>query len=376
MIKQICVRCVLDSEDDPFITFDEEGICSMCHLYEREALKRVLPQVEKVKAFNNLISKIKSHSGKKYDCIIGVSGGVDSTYVAFKVKEAGLNPLAVHLDNGWNSELAVKNIESIVNKLGIDLYTYVIDWSEFKDLQLSFIRASVVDIELLTDHAINAILYKMATKYGIKYILSGENFTTEGILPPSWVFQKNDLINIKSIHSKYGTRKMKTFPELGYFKMIFLKKMYNIETVYFLDLIEYNKISVKKIIQDELGWRDYGGKHYESIFTRFYQSYILPRKFNIDKRKSHYSTLICAGQLSRENALQLLEEPICDFSLLKEDKQYVIKKLGISEAEFDQLMTESPRAHTDFKSVRGLLESPLLRRTSTLIKKLKKSKIN
>jgi len=330
----------------------------MCHLYDEVYKRRVLPSAEKAKQLEEVLTRIKQSTTGKYNCIIGISGGVDSTYVAWKVKEAGLKPLAVHLDNGWNSELAVKNIENIVNKLDIDLYTHVIDWAEFRDLQLSFLKASVVDIELLTDHAISAIMYKLAIKHNIKYILSGENFTTEGILPPGWVFQKNDLFNIKSIHKKYGTKKIKTFPTLGYFDMLVKTRMYGIQNVYYLDLIEYDKEEAKKVIQEKLAWRDYGGKHYESIFTRFYQAYILPTKFGIDKRKSHLSTLICAGQLTREQALELHKQPICDPLQLKEDKAYVVKKFGLTEAEFDRIMQQPPKPHTDYRSVRGLLNSP------------------
>jgi len=361
MTMQSCTRCVLDSSDDPSITFDQDGVCSMCHLYDEVYRRRVLPAMQKATELQKVLQRIKRSSTGKYNCIIGISGGVDSTYVAWKVKEAGLRPLAVHLDNGWNSELAVKNIENIVNKLGIDLYTHVIDWAEFKDLQLSFLKASVVDIELLTDHAISAVMYKLAVKHNIKYVLSGENFTTEGILPPSWVFQKNDLFNINSIHKKFGSKRIRTFPTLGYFNMMAKNKMYGIQHIYYLDLIDYNKEDAKRTIQEHLDWRDYGGKHYESIFTRFYQAYILPTKFGIDKRKSHLSTLICAGQLTRDQALELLKQPICDPVQLKEDKTYVVKKFGLTEAEFDRIMLETPKPHTDYRSVRGMLNSPAFR---------------
>lgn len=371
MTVQNCTRCVLDSTDDPSIHFDQDGVCSMCHLYDEVYERRVLPPAQKAAELERVMQLIKESTNGKYNCLIGISGGVDSTYVAWKVKEAGLRPLAVHLDNGWNSELAVKNIENIVNRLDIDLYTHVIDWAEFKDLQLSFLKASVVDIELLTDHAISAVMYKLAIKHGIKYILSGENFTTEGILPPSWVFQKNDLFNIKSIHKKFGTKRIQTFPTLGYFNMMVKNKIYGIKHIYYLDLIDYNKEEAKKTIQEHLSWRDYGGKHYESIFTRFFQAYILPTKFGIDKRKSHLSTLICAGQLTRDQALVLLKQPICDPVQLKEDKAYVIKKFGLSEGDFDRMMNEPPKLHTDYRSVRGLFNSPMFRVIRAIAKLLR-----
>ena len=349
---KVCTRCILDNIDYPEINFDDHGVCNMCISYDEIAAKYFLSDDKKVKALHKLIAEIKIGGvNHEYDCVVGLSGGVDSSYVAYKTKELGLRPLVVHLDNGWNSELAVKNIENIVRKLGFDLYTHVINWNEFRDLQLSYFRASVVDIEALTDHSINAILYKTASERGIKYILSGENLVTEGRMPQNWVHLKNDLVNIKDIHRKFGKIAIKTFPTLGELKSFYYKRVKRIKTIPLLDYIDFNKNKAKQIIIDELEWRDYGGKHYESVFTRFYQSYILPVKFHADKRKSHYSTLICSGQLTRNEALELMKLPTYDTTKLKEDKDFVIKKLGLPESQFDIMMKEPIRKHTDFKSI-------------------------
>lgn len=349
---KVCSRCILDNIDYPDITFNNNGVCNMCNAYDEISERHLLLTQKNENALAEIITEVKNKGkNNEYDSILGLSGGVDSSYVAYKAKEMGLRPLIVHLDNGWNSELAVKNIENIVRKLGFDLYTHVINWNEFRDLQLSYFKASVVDIEALTDHAISAILYKMAAKHNVKYILSGENIVTEGRIPPNWAHLKNDLINIKDIHRKFGKIPIKTFPTLGELKSFYYRKIKGIRTIPLLDYIDFNKNKAKQIIIDELEWRDYGGKHYESVFTRFYQSYILPEKFHADKRKSHYSTLICSGQLTREEALKLMKFPAYDSVKLKEDKEFVIKKLGLSESAFDAMMKQPIKKHTDYKSI-------------------------
>ena len=216
----------MDTAGDEDISFDEKGICRYCHTWERRAKNFTYRGETAQKKLSELVLKIKSDgSGKNYDCIIGVSGGVDSTYVAYRAKKLGLRPLVVHLDNGWNSELSVKNIENIVLRLNFDLYTYVIDWEEFKDIQLSYLKASVLDVEFPTDHAIVAVLYQLANKHNIKYILSGFNIATEGILPESWRWTKMDVLNLKSIHRKFGKIKSKTFPMMGFWKGVYYQKI-------------------------------------------------------------------------------------------------------------------------------------------------------
>lgn len=345
---QQCLNCVLDVQDDPEITFNEEGVCSYCSNYAKQELEFVKKGEEGERALETLVNQIKeSGLGKPYDCILGVSGGVDSTYLAYQAKKLGLRPLAVHFDNGWNSELAVSNIENIINRLGFDLHTFVIDWDEFKDLQLSFLKASVVDIELLTDHAIITKLYQLAIKHNIKYILSGTNVVTEAVLPSPWIHNKRDHIHIRAVQEKFGTVPIKTFP-LFTSSLKWLVVWKGIKSASLLDLMPYNKKDVKKIIATELGWRDYGGKHYESVFTRFYQGYILPTKFGIDKRKAHLSNLICSGQITRGEALEELSKPGYDEATRKSDYEFVLKKLDLSREAFEAIMKAPVRKHTEF----------------------------
>jgi len=350
-MSQECKRCLLSSDDDPFLLFDSEGICSICRTYDQR-MKTLPSEEDKPKALALLVQEIKrSGHGMPYDCIIGISGGTDSTYVAWLSKKLGLRPLAVHLDNGWNSELAIMNIQKTLSVLDIDLYTYVIDWKEFKDLQLSYFKASVVDIEVLTDHAIAAILQRVARKYGIHYILSGENFETEGVLPSSWVHIKMDHLNILGIHKRFGSVPINSFPMVNYYRYIYSRRFYKVSFVPILNYVRYKKNEIHAIIKKELSWRDYGGKHHESIFTRFYQSYLLPEKFGIDKRKSHLSTLICADQLSKEEAKSQIEKPSSSPDLIAADKQFVIKKWGLDEEEFNIIMDLPIRQHIDYPSV-------------------------
>jgi N-acetyl sugar amidotransferase len=343
----------MDTNDYPDITFDEKGVCSICHIYSDISAKTVKRGANAEIAINAMLSELKqSGKNKDYDCIIGVSGGVDSTYLAYKTKEWGLRPLVVHVDNGWNTELSVMNIEHLVKKLGFDLYTYVIDWNEIKDLQLSYLKASVLDIDIPTDNAYAAAIFKIAKEKNIKHILIGHNTVTEGWLPPTFTHFKYDIINLKAIHKKFGKVKLKTFPYLGVMKGWYLMNIKGIKTYTPLNWVEYDKQKIKEFIQNELGWRDYGGKHYENIFTRFYQGYILYKKFGIDKRKSHLSTLICSGQITREKALQEIKKnPYPSEELLLEDKEYLIKKLGITEAYFEELMNNPIKQHKDYPSI-------------------------
>lgn len=367
----------MDNISDPDISFDEKGICNYYYEYLRAEKDFVFNGKEAEKKLQQLVNNIKTAGrGKPYDCLIGLSGGVDSTYVAYLVKKLGLRPLAVHLDNGWNSELAVMNVENIITKLGIDLFTLVINWEEFKDLQLSYLKASVVDIEVASDHAIFATMYKLAKEKKIGYIISGTNVVTEYIMPPGWLYKKMDYANLKDIHYKYGKVKLKTYPNFGFKKYVYYSAVLKLSPVSILNYVPYNKAEVKEIIKKELNWKDYGGKHYESIFTKFYQAYILPEKFNIDKRKAHLSTLICSGQITRDEALKELEQPLYDAVELKKDKEYVIKKLGLTVNEFDAIMQLPVHRHEEFKTDTHLKEGymNLLRKTAGVRKVLKRKK--
>lgn len=338
----------MDTVGDERIRFDADGVCSYCHEYERLHRLLVPPPAEAARLLAEKTAEIKA-AGRdaRYDCILGLSGGVDSSYLAYLAKELGLRPLCIHFDNGWNSEQAVQNIAHIVNRLGFDLQTYVIDWNEFRDLQRAYFKASVIDIEALTDHAIFASIYRLAFKLNIKYLLSGSNVVTEGILPYHWTHRKSDYINIRHIHQKYGTIPLRSFPLIDKKTKDRIRRS-GIETVELLNLVPYNKAEAKEILKRSLDWQDYGGKHYESIFTKFYQAHILPVKFKVDKRKAHLSTLICSGQIDRAQALRELEAPLYDPESLRTDKTYVLKKLGFTEEEFDRLMQEAPVPHDAF----------------------------
>ena len=346
---QLCKRCVMDTTDEE-ITFDENGYCNHCNKYFELAPKTLRHGQEGSKELTNLIESIKGKGkSKDYDCIIGLSGGVDSTYVAYRVKQLGLRPLAVHFDSGWNSELAVKNIENIVKKLDIDLYTHVCDWDEMRDLQLSYFKAGVINADVPMDHAFLVVLNRIARKKGLKYFITGHNFETEAILPSSWVFGANDSRNLKAIQKRFGTKELKNYPVSGLIEELYTDYIYKLQRIRILNYESYNKSKVMKFIEKELGWKYYGGKHYESVFTRFYQGYYLVERFGKDKRRAHLSTLICSGQMNRGSALEELKNPAYpNPQLLADDKEYIPKKLSISAKEFDSILSEPTRSHYDF----------------------------
>ncbi|RAW02653.1 N-acetyl sugar amidotransferase [Pseudochryseolinea flava] len=345
-VYQQCVNCVLNTNDDPAIIFDITGICNHCQAYRIVEFKYVRRDAVAEKYLTELVDTIKEKGkDKPYDCILGLSGGVDSTYLAYIAKKLGLRPLAVHFDNGWNSELAVGNIERIVTKLNIPLQTFVVDWEEFRDIQLAVLKASVVDIEMVTDHAIITKLYDLALEHSIDYVLSGTNIVTEAILPSTWIHSKKDHVNIRNIHRQFGKVPMKTYPLFTSARKLRVVWA-GIQSVALLDSLPYEKKAVKKLITEELGWRDYGGKHYESIFTRFYQGYILPKKFGIDKRRAHLSNLICSRQLTRDEALEELKAAPYPEALFKSDYDFVLKKLNLSEKEFTEIMNLPVKPHS------------------------------
>lgn len=362
---QVCTRTVMDTTD-PDITFDTDGTCN--YWYEYQGFIKSLPAAdERDRLFRENIERIKAAgAGRKYDCLIGLSGGVDSSYLAWLAKENGLRPLAVHFDNGWNTELAVGNIEALVSKLGLDLETFVMDWDEFRDLQRAYFKASVVDLEVPTDHMILGALYRTASRHGIKYILSGTNNATEWLLPRAWHYRKFDLVNLKAIHARFGSVPLKKLPALGVWQQAYYWHVRRIRTAALLDLIDYRKDEARRRLIEDLGWRDYGGKHHESIFTRFYQGYILPRKFDADKRKAHLSTLILSGQMTREEALRELQQPTYDPDLQERDKAYVAKKLGFTADEFEAVLTQ-PNVPHEFYGTDVAQRASLNRKLSRLV---------
>ena len=346
---QICSHCIMDTSD-PDIIFDANGVCNHCK-EAKKMINSILYDSHREEKLNKLVATIKADGeGKPYDCIIGVSGGVDSTYVAYLVKKLGLRPLAVHLDNGWDTEISVRNIEKTLEKLDIDLFTYVIDWEEFKDLQISFLKASVPHTEHITDHAIHAILHKIAAQKKVKYILIGSNISTESYGVKSWSGGQRDWKYIKNIHKAYGRVPIKTYPYMSGFNIFKNKYLLNQQDISILDYITYIKEDAMGILEKELEWTYYGGKHYESLFTKFFQAYILPNKFGFDKRRIHLSALIASGQITRQQAMVEMEKELYPEAELKEDKIYVLKKLGLSDTEFENIMNLPIKTFWDYPS--------------------------
>jgi len=341
----VCKRCVMDDSNDPDIRFDEDGFCNYCRDYIKN-----LPSSNYYE-FLRVISNIKkAGKNKKYDCLLGVSGGVDSSYVAYLAKKYGLRTLLFSFDNGWNTEVAKNNIKNIVDSTGFDIFEYIVDFDEFMDLQLSMLKASVINVEMVTDHAITACLYKVAKDGNIKYILSGINYETEAIMPQSWGHRWNDLPNILDIHRKFGKIPLKTYPTLSLWKRVYYHLFKQVKLVPLLNYMDYNKEKAKQIIKKAFGWEDYGFKHYESLWTKFYQAYILHIKFHVDKRRAHLSCLICSGQLTRTEALCQLEKPIYPLDELKRDKAIILSKLGLSEQQFEKYMQQPIKQHKDYDS--------------------------
>jgi len=289
--------------------------------------------------------------GKEYDCILGLSGGADSSSVAYLARNLDLRPLAVHFDNGWNSELAVDNIKRIVSALKIDLYTLVVDWDEFRDLQKSFLQASVPNVEIPTDHAINALLWKQARKHGVKYILSGANLKTEGMMPLAWTYTAIDFHHIRAIHLRFGSRPLKTFPRLGLIQFAWYVFFHRLRIVNLLNFFDYDKAQAIQILEKEVGYRLYPEKHYESVGTRFYQGAFLVDKFGFDKRLPHLVSLVVSEQMSRDEALRRLDSETYPESLRRQDHEFVLKKIGMSESEYEALLKLAPRRHLDYPNL-------------------------
>lgn len=359
MSARVCARCVID-ENVPETTFDAEGVCSWCRRFEVRAKITAPTPAQRAVELERIVAGIKrAGRGHRYDCIIGLSGGADSSYATLVAHDLGLRPLVVHVDNGWNTELAVQNIERIVRGLGLDLVTEVIDWEEFRGLQLSLLRAGVVDLELVSDHAIGAGMVLNARRHRIQHIVTGDNVATEATLPKGWNHPKFDLWNIAAINRRFERATMRTFPKMTTFGLMFHTHVLRIHNTGILSYVDYVKEKAMDELEERLGWRRYAKKHFESIITRFYQGYILPVKFGIDKRQFHYALLINSGQMTREEALADLRKPAYDPRQQEEDKIYCCKKFGITVAEFERLMKEPPRSHYDYTSDQPTFERVL-----------------
>lgn len=340
---------------DPEIVFDNRGVCNHCRHFDEVTRKEWFPNEEGTQRWTAIAAQIRqAGQGQEYDCILGLSGGVDSSYLALKVKDWGLRPLVVHVDAGWNSELAVANVEKIVKHCNFDLHTHVVDWEEMRDLHLAYLKAGVANQDVPQDHVFFASLYHFATRNNIRYILSGGNLATEGIFPSAWHGSAMDAINLKDIHSKYGERPLKTYSTISFFDYYFwyplVKKM---RTVRPLNYMPYNKQQAVAELEQKIGWRAYGRKHGESLFTKLFQNYYLPAKFGYDKRKPHLSSLIVSRQMSREEALAKLAEPLYDPQELEIDIAYFCKKLRITRQQFDGFLAAPSHHYTDFSTWNG-----------------------
>ncbi|MCU0472648.1 MAG: N-acetyl sugar amidotransferase [Bacteroidales bacterium] len=349
----ICTRCIMDSTD-PEITFDNEGHCNHCNSALAQAPEIWFPDENGERMLRKVIERIRNEGkGKEYDCIVGLSGGIDSSYLAYLTKvKLELRPLVVHVDCGWNSELAVKNIENITKHLDLELHTFVVNWEEMKDLQRAFFKASLPDQDIPQDHAIFAALYKFASENDVRYALNGGNYSTEIILPTSWGYQAMDLRQIKSVHKHFGERPLKDFPTVNFLeRYIYYKFIRRMNILSPLNYFNYRKEEAIDILTRELGWKYYGGKHYESRFTKFFQSYYLPYKFNFDKRRAHLSSLVISGQMKRSEALEAMKEFSYSENEINDDIDYVAKKLDWSPQEFRNIIDLPPREHREFANL-------------------------
>lgn len=346
-----CTRCVMDTSD-PEIIFDTQGVCNHCHQFDNETIKRWFPTPEGKRKLEETFAAIRREGqGKEYDCILGLSGGVDSSYLALVMKDYGLRPLVVHVDGGWNSELAVHNIEQVLKYCNYELFTHVVDWEEMRDLQLAYLKAGVANQDVPQDHAFFATMYHFAVKNNIRYVIGGGNIATESVFPSSWHHAAMDAINLHAIHKRFGSMKLNHYKTISfaeyYFYYPLVRKM---KTVLPLNYMPYNKQEALQELVATIGYKEYGRKHGESRFTKFFQNYYLPVKFGIDKRRMHLSSMILSGQMSREEAVSELAKPLYDTSELADDMGYVSKKLGISVDQLEALVKEPGRSYKEFRN--------------------------
>lgn len=349
---QRCTRCVMDTTDSK-ITFDDNGVCDHCRNFDKNIAPYWKPNENRMEELQKLAEKIrKAGKNSEYDCILGLSGGADSSYLAYIAKEVmHLRPLAFVVDTGWNLNVAVENIEKIVKGLDLDMYTEVVNWKEMADLQLAFFKSGISSQDFPQDHAIFAALYNYAVKHKIKYVLTGSNSATEFIRPPvEWIYM-NDLRMAKDIHKKFGQRELKTFPMCGMLKYkVYYRYFKGMRREYPLDYVIYNKPEAEELLHEKYGWTKYENKHYENVFTRVFEGYYLPHKFGFDTRKNVASNEILAGTLTRDEALKMLEQPPYDPDQMQQDKEYVAKKLGISVEEFDSIIESPCKTPADYKN--------------------------
>lgn len=347
---QRCTRCIYDART-PAISFDADGVCSYCHTHDE--LEREYPTgAEGERKQEEMAAEIRAAGkGKPFDCVVGVSGGCDSSYMIYRMKELGLRPLAAHFDNTWNSTIATENIHNVLRKLDVELFTIVVDNEEYNDLYRAFLEAGVPDIEAPTDIGLAATLYRAAEKHGIRYVIEGHSFRTEGISPLGWLYMDGKYI--KTVHKQYGSRPLRTYPNMSLLSMLRWTALRQIRKVRPLYWMDYHKEEAKALLAREFGWRWYGGHHLENRFTAFYHAYFMPRRFGIDQRLLGYAALIRSGQMERAEGLRLMSEPP---SIDPEIVELVKKRLGYSDAEFERVMNAPRRTFRDFKTYKRAFE--------------------
>ena len=354
---QICTNCVMDTSDSK-ITFGPDGVCDHCTTFYDDVLPNWHVDARGREELDRIASQIKAEgAGRDFDCIIGVSGGIDSSYVTYIAKaELGLRPLVFHVDAGWNSQVAVNNIEKLVDGLGLDLYTEVIDWEEMRDLQLAFFKSGVPHIDTPQDHAFFATMYNFAEQHRVRYILTGANLSTECIRNPiEWMYYQSDSVQLRDIHRRFGTRPLVTFPITSILRhKVYLRYFRRIRVVTPLNYVTYVKADAMRFLEQRFGWQRYPQKHFESRFTQFYESFWLPKKFGYDTRRVQFSSLILTKQMTRDEALEKLSRPAYDESTITHDIEYVATKLGISSDELLGYLAAPNKSFKDYRSQEGI----------------------
>jgi N-acetyl sugar amidotransferase len=356
---QICSNCVMDTSDSQ-IVFDENGVCDHCNSFKKDVLPNWHPDEQGKAIFRGMVEKIKREGeGKPFDSIIGMSGGLDSSYLLhLAVSEFGLRPLVFHVDGGWNTDIAVNNIQMLVDKLGLDLYTEVINWEEMRDFQLAFFKAGVPHLDIPQDHAFIATLYHFANKHKIKYILNGGNYATECVRNPlEWLYYGTDMAQLRDIQRRYCTRPLRTYPFSSIlFHKIYLRYIKGVQVVKPLNWLPYTKEHAIKLLSEKYGWRPYPQKHFESRFTRFFEGYWLPTRFGYDTRRVQYSSLILTGQMTRGDALEKLKQPAYNTETIEEDFEYIATKLGISVDELRHYHSMPKKTFRDYNNLERLFD--------------------
>ncbi|MDX1479284.1 MAG: N-acetyl sugar amidotransferase [Saprospiraceae bacterium] len=355
---KVCAQTVMDTSD-PLITFDEKGVCHYVQYFNEVIRPNWFPNEQGQQRLEQIVEQIKRETrGKEYNCIIGLSGGVDSSYLAFLASQYGLRILAVHVDGGWNSELAVKNIQNIVTHCGIDLYTHVVDWEDMRELQLSFFKSGLANQDIPQDHAFFAALYHFAIRHQIRWVLHGGNAATEAILPEAWGYNAMDGRHLRDVHRKHSKHPLKSYPIINFFQhVIYYPYIRKMKQARLLNLVPYDKREAIRILEREVGFRYYGGKHHESRFTRFFQAHILPLRYGYDKRKAHLSSMIVSGLMSREEAIEELKQPLYpSMRDLEMDKTYFIKKLRIDEEQYQRYINQPTKSYTEYENNEALLK--------------------